>query len=325
MKINIDKAPDGSLKLEVLIPKGAEHENSLMSAVTSSHRIFWEYVPAGTYWQKENTESATVFKYSITGVWASDVVSRWARRFLVDAAYTVEIESSLSLKPAKSSSRKAKAQPKEPEPYPAEFVVFGQACANIEQVEAALGEPDSLHDLGSFEVQGESMRVTDPCYDKQTWCTGMLNVVPGTWHAATLLGDTTWHRRVKQLRVRLNGIAEDIFSDLAKFKEADFSAGVDSGQCGFFDETIYPTDIAQFEYKGDTFYSRCCAATGNEQLPGGAVIAGGVVSRSGFGDGGYAVKVATNEHGKVIAAFLEYVSDADDEDEDGEEDESEES
>lgn len=32
------------------------------------------------------------------------------------------------------------------------------------------------------------------------------------------------------------------------------SAGVDSAQCGFFDEGSYPSDAKEFEYETGTFY-----------------------------------------------------------------------
>jgi hypothetical protein len=43
---------------------------------------------------------------------------------------------------------------------------------------------DSFSDPQSFEVASGALRVTDPCYDVEVWCSGQLdNVKNGTWHA----------------------------------------------------------------------------------------------------------------------------------------------
>lgn len=63
------------------------------------------------------------------------------------------------------------------------------------------------------------------------------------------------------------------------------------------------------------FYADCCRLTADVQLPGGGVLTAGTgaVSLSGFGDGGYAVKVLANADGLVVAAVLEYLVDNEDE------------
>jgi hypothetical protein len=43
---------------------------------------------------------------------------------------------------------------------------------------------DSFSDPQSFEVASGALRVTDPCYGVDVWCSGQLeNVKNGTWHA----------------------------------------------------------------------------------------------------------------------------------------------
>ena len=40
-----------------------------------------------------------------------------------------------------------------------------------------------LKRLGSFTITGQ-MRVSDPCYKPEVWCSGVLNAEPGVWEAA---------------------------------------------------------------------------------------------------------------------------------------------
>lgn len=43
---------------------------------------------------------------------------------------------------------------------------------------------DSVSESKTFEVTSGALRVTDPCYDMETWCSGQLDdVMNGTWQA----------------------------------------------------------------------------------------------------------------------------------------------
>jgi hypothetical protein len=167
------------------------------------------------------------------------------------------------------------------------------------------------------------MRVTDPCYERGTWCAGVLdNVKNGVWesyayienYGRNLLGG----ERVKALAVKHKGTNIDW-----GFKEqvADFEVGVDSGQAGFFNESLYP-DGEPGEY-GDmhTFYGRACAQTHDEtnRHQHAGTIKEGVVSSSGWGDGGYSCTYVKDNDGQVVAARIDFITD--EEDEDGNEDE----
>jgi hypothetical protein len=65
--------------------------------------------------------------------------------------------------------------------------------------------------------------------------------------------------------------------------------GIDSGQCGIFDDTIYPADKksrGKFDDKG-SFYGECCQITLSKEKGGIMKNCKGLVSSSGFGDGIY--------------------------------------
>lgn len=91
--------------------------------------------------------------------------------------------------------------------------------------------------MTQFEIQSTQMRVTDPCYDKDTWCAGVLdNVLPGTWVAEKEVSDEgSWGMRIARLRVYHENYP---YTDPRELTPID--VGVDSGQAGFFDESQYP-------------------------------------------------------------------------------------
>jgi len=177
------------------------------------------------------------------------------------------------------------------------------------------GEP-----VGEFDITNGKMLVTDPCYERGTWCHGILeNVKNGTWEAhaymedygRSLLGGT----RVKALAVKHKGTHLE-----GKFQEhsAPFEVGVDSGQAGFFNEALYPSGEPG-EY-GDlkSFYGRACAQTHDEtnRHQHAGTITEGVVSSSGWGDGGYACTYVMDNEGFVVAARIDFITDDEDETDD---------
>lgn len=85
----------------------------------------------------------------------------------------------------------------------------------------------------------DKVRVTDPCYDSDVWCAGVLeNVLPGTYKTyMTELANGA------DVRVGLLSIWHESVTDhialVNKREKADISVGVDSGRAGFIDESFY--------------------------------------------------------------------------------------
>jgi hypothetical protein len=199
--------------------------------------------------------------------------------------------------------------------------------------------------LGDFEVTSGKVIVADPCYSRGTWCMGDLEVVSGTWHAVAITADTDWHRRV----IRLVAWHKDHkpLPGAVWYDKEEFSLGVDSGQAGIFCDSVYPVkDQITSTHRKDAFYSRCCEATLPEQklaeardhlakymrehdynpagyvpmdIPKAGVVPGGVVSSSGYGDGSYACHTRTDDDGKAVAIFLEFIPEFNEEEESPEE------
>lgn len=158
--------------------------------------------------------------------------------------------------------------------------------------------------LGTFEVISGKLRVTDPCYTKDTWCSGVLdNVAIGKWSAYTEISDAgSWGKRVATLTVMHESI-----SNTRNWSLTDIDVGVDSGQAGFFDESFYPEGKVGEYDDLDSFYGQVFQMTLSENRAG--VIPFGAVSRSGYGDGSYNCFVCRNDDGLVVAAKIEFITD----------------
>lgn len=180
------------------------------------------------------------------------------------------------------------------------------------------------HELGSFELTSDVIRISDPCYDRSVWCCGTIpGCVPGHWDTAIVYyDDNVFGRRVAMLCAKaievksfdvFNGIniGGDYYGATKPWEMCDIDVGVDSGQCGIFDEVHYldnddfsdmPKAVCSY---GDAFYNFCCDATLSEDQAG--VLPHGVVSSSGFGDGSYRAFIRKNTDGKVCAVAISYL------------------
>lgn len=183
--------------------------------------------------------------------------------------------------------------------------------------------------IGSFEMSQPVMRVSDPCYDRDVWCTGLINnCLTGKWNAAIALSDEgEWGKRVAMLIVRhetapafaaANGVftkengdgeTVTIYWPGDTWERLDAVIGVDSGQCGLFDEAKY-NDSSLFDTPpehdyGSRWYGHCCDLTLSKRQAG--VIPCGAVSSSGYGDGSYNALYHENKDGNVDMVCILYI------------------
>jgi hypothetical protein len=183
--------------------------------------------------------------------------------------------------------------------------------------------------IKQFEVTSGKLVCSDPCYTIPTWCQGIVeNVENGTWGAEiNLSNEGDWGIRVASLFIcnqdafdKDNKISEKIFNG----ELLNFSAGVDSGQFGFFDFAHYRNDESAkdlekedfgFNYdsqEGDQWYRACSRLTlGSEQW---GVLPNGVVSSSGLGDGSYDVFGYKDENNEYVAFVVVFIYDDENED-----------
>jgi len=182
--------------------------------------------------------------------------------------------------------------------------------------------------MQEFQVNGK-IHITDPCYDIKTWC-GIYNqkAKKGAWVGEAIQSEEDYSR-VGELVVNHKDFHGSIDTPISG------DVGVDSGQAGVFDSSIYPK---QGEPNGEasdkeSFYGKCCRETCSGfdkehdklkiekglQADNGVVDERGFVSSSGYGDGSYEA-FGAYEDGELVAVRIVFIDDSE-EDEDGGDDE----
>jgi hypothetical protein len=178
---------------------------------------------------------------------------------------------------------------------------------------------------------GTSVRVSDPCYTDDVWCkTKLTNVKEGNYEVYVEHIES-YGRRVSKLQV--------VHEDFKHLRHDNFNweehseIGVDSGQAGIFCESSYRNDEfakdivtpmgdwlgfpMEEKQEGDVFYDKMCAFTINGDGRWGSYESG-VVTSSGYGDGGYPLEVIEKD-GTIVAMKITFIDDGEDEEEEEEE------
>jgi len=167
--------------------------------------------------------------------------------------------------------------------------------------------------IGTFLTSTDVLRISDPCYEKEVWCCGTVkNCEIGKWSAFLIYSDEkNWGIRVAENIAIFGDISEidaEIILNEKNWKNSNIDVGVDSGQCGIFDDSKYPDgETGEYDGKG-SFYDKCCNSTLSDQQ--GDVIEFGTVSSSGYGDGSYDCLIAETD--KVSAIRIIFIGDEDD-------------
>ncbi|MGO4789007.1 DUF4241 domain-containing protein [Paenibacillus sp. 2KB_20] len=165
--------------------------------------------------------------------------------------------------------------------------------------------------LGHFEVNSGQLVVADPCYELDTniIIMGVLEaVLNGTWVGEVEKVEIPdWGEANAKLTAYHHSAAEQ--GAFLEWIKCPFVAGVDSGQAGIFDIRKYripDADSTSDSSDTDTeWYYACCDITGSGEEAG--VLDGGVVSRTGMGDGAYGVYKAVNEQEQVVGVKIVFI------------------
>lgn len=162
---------------------------------------------------------------------------------------------------------------------------------------------------------GKRVRVSDPCYGTDVWCGGVVdNVKEGTYNVdIEISNEGMWGERVKSLTA-----IHSEYSGHSIIQKAPFEVGVDSGQCGIYDEDYYRQYHSEDDCNDD-WYEDVCDLTD----PFGTKDDKCVVSSSGFGDGSYDCFLLRDKNNEVVGFQIVFIED-DEEDEDYDEYEDEE-
>lgn len=152
--------------------------------------------------------------------------------------------------------------------------------------------------VGTINLTTGKVTITDPCYDKGTWCTAELeNVHKGEWKATIDVVDSgNWGNRVDSLNI--TAVGESIIRE--ELIPADI--GVDAGVCGIFeDKPNYNYDDGSWDSVCDELegFGGLAAKTNNFQCVG-------VWSDSGYGDGSYDAYVGYNKEDEIVSITVYY-------------------
>lgn len=163
----------------------------------------------------------------------------------------------------------------------------------------------------------KDVMVSDPCYKAPLWCQLELNnVKPGNYKVymskRTETVEINGEQSYTDTRCALlTVIHEDFVNQKLSWTELG-SIGVDSGQAGIFSKESYRNDdwikeTPRFKLsdmdEGDKWYAHMCDKTLSDGLWG--VYDCGVVSSSGYGDGGYTVLGAL-VNDEIVAICIDY-------------------
>jgi hypothetical protein len=172
-------------------------------------------------------------------------------------------------------------------------------------------------DMFRFQL-GSLVHLTDPCYDAPENKgemnfdgSGLYNVpcAEGYWIAARLPTDKFGEVARENRVVGFTLVSEDY--DHQALRTKSYRVGVDSGQFGIFDASIYEND-SDYDVEG-SFYRTVCDITNQENC--GTVFNSGFVSSSGYGDGGYDL-ICGFLDGKLAYASITFIEDYDDDEDD---------
>lgn len=153
-------------------------------------------------------------------------------------------------------------------------------------------------------ILGEEARISDPCYDPDTWCAGTLeNVKSGAYNCYVNFQDTG------EFGIRVASIiAVHSEFDNENFKNPEIvtniDVGVDSGQCGIYDLEYFKRNQPDGEWYDRVYYQ---ASHRNDKFDAGTVDGKCFVSASGFGDGSYNCFVKYNDDGQIVFIEIRYL------------------
>lgn len=154
--------------------------------------------------------------------------------------------------------------------------------------------------IGKVNFTKGHVTITDPCYDKGTWCTAEVdNVFKGEWEASVEMKDCSdGENRVARLILKASG------QKVTESTRLPNKICVDAGVCGVFEDKPDYSDEGWNDICDELWCSDYgLASTSN------AFRCNGAWSTSGYGDGGYTAILGTNENDEVVQIIVEYIAD----------------
>lgn len=156
---------------------------------------------------------------------------------------------------------------------------------------------------------GTRTLISDPCYDKDTWCAGEVNTLPGEYIVQEIVEKGKYPILKGVFVVHYSQYGKLDFDDC--YEDSGIDVGVDSGECGIYDSEKYPVngiDCDDSKFEEDRVVYR---------TPDGDW---GVTAGNFGGDGSYKAYLHRNRDGLVDAIYINFAVCDYDEDEEYDED-----
>ncbi len=164
--------------------------------------------------------------------------------------------------------------------------------------------------IGAIDLHEGRVDISDPCHNSDVWCRiNNLEIKPGMYSCFALVGtDPSWGTRTWGCRIAINN--EDDLTIIKSKIEADEwevigEVGVDAGLAGFFaspkpdfnddnwSELCNQMDFDSYGYLGENFNMP-------EDIKG-------FWTPTGYGDGGYDVRVIRDNNTQIIALEIAFL------------------
>ena len=163
-----------------------------------------------------------------------------------------------------------------------------------------------LHEVGKRNFDNRTVTITDPCYDKGTWCTAKTDELPAGDYVLLYFTKKCWYKGPSDVkrdyfeRIAANAIvldsAYDSFVNGECKKEYLNEIGVDAGQAGYYQDKP--------DYDDDAWYDFCEELRQNKHLFN--VTKEGFCTESGWGDGCYPVSIIKKD-GKPVGLTIDFL------------------
>lgn len=153
--------------------------------------------------------------------------------------------------------------------------------------------------MAQFTIKSGRVNLSDPCYDADTWC--------GAYSIPAINGQ--WNVDLKYSCGRVAYWSAWVSNKPKSVKTESIDFGVDSGQFGIFDSSIYDPD--------GKFYGRCCDITLARDQSGSVIDDNeeslGFVSSSGYGDGKYEGTLYFSKQNELIGFEIAFIEEEEEE------------
>lgn len=161
--------------------------------------------------------------------------------------------------------------------------------------------------VGQIGLWSGKVDVTDPCYDKDSWCRTVFEVTPGEYSCFAGVGE--YKDTGKRVWIATILHADEVFDWPSDLKDSDWeyvdSIGVDAGLAGFFEDKP--------DFNDDEWQELCnwMQDKTNSKVEGADAYikhfatGDGFWTESGFGDGEYEV-YAVKRDDKIIALEIRF-------------------